>query len=253
MEQKINLLVIIKIAEYVFLTLICHFNKFECIAKKSSHENWHIGEKFYTKNYRLLAKYEQLKDLNNAWLKEKYQNSVANGQKHISNSDKVAKGRNQKSNRSSLNKAQYYTEVIDYNNAMFDGKHFHFEKKWMKKKDYDDLVEKNRRISNITEKKIKFRSYGFGLALFLLFFLLGIGFPILKVLGTSKILGTTDPFEQFLTYIKNYLGKIYLPEKYFYPLSFAIVIILLAVTIIISISKILINNEKYKKIKLMTD
>ncbi|SBT01639.1 hypothetical protein PMALA_082720 [Plasmodium malariae] len=78
--------------------------------------------------------------------------------KNISNNKEGTKGKNKEYYKSSLNKAQLYTEVMDYNNGMFDGKHFHFEKKFIRKKDYDYILQKSRRIHDIDLKKIKFRS-----------------------------------------------------------------------------------------------
>ncbi|SBS98933.1 Plasmodium exported protein (Pm-fam-a like), unknown function, partial [Plasmodium malariae] len=113
-------------------------------------------------------------------LKEKFPNNEDIEYKNISNNAKGANRRSKQSNRSLLNKAQYYTEVIDYNNGMFDGKHFHFEKKWIKKKDYDDFLEKKRRICNIALKKIKFKNYGYIVTMFVIFLFFGIGLPVLS-------------------------------------------------------------------------
>ncbi|SBT00773.1 Plasmodium exported protein (Pm-fam-a like), unknown function [Plasmodium malariae] len=216
---------------------------------KSQNENCSLGRKIKTRNYRSLAKYKQNNDLNNVCLKEVVSNNVQREKKDISNNEK-----NRKSNRNLLNKAKYYTDVIDYNNGMFDGKHFHFEKKLIKKQFYDDYLDKNRKISNIALKKIKFRSYGFGIAIFILFFLLGIGLPILRALdmGENPILKT---FSSLWDLIKD---KVYEPIKNlgvenFFLIIFLVSIVVLGAILIITIPKILRNNEKYKKIKLMTE
>ncbi|SBS99478.1 Plasmodium exported protein (Pm-fam-a like), unknown function [Plasmodium malariae] len=107
--------------------------------------------------------------------------------KYISNNERVSIGRKKQSNRSILNKEQYYTELIDYNNGMFDGKHFHFEKKWIKKKDYDNFLENRKRIRHIALKKIKFKNYGFGVVLFFIFCFLGIGIPALPEISSLNI------------------------------------------------------------------
>ncbi|SBT00482.1 Plasmodium exported protein (Pm-fam-a like), unknown function [Plasmodium malariae] len=151
--------------------------------------------------------------------------------------------KNKKLNRRSLNNARYYTEIIDYNNGMFDGKHFHFEKKWITKKDYDNIVERNRRICDIALQKKKFRSYGFGVTLFFLLFVLGVGLPILD--GLKYLESVLSPMKTLLQNVSA--------EKYTFLISFGILIIILAVLIIIIIPRILRNNEKYKKIKLMTE
>ncbi|SBS93576.1 Plasmodium exported protein (Pm-fam-a like), unknown function [Plasmodium malariae] len=216
---------------------------------KSLNKNCSLGRKLKTRNYRSLAKYKQNNDLNNVCLKEDISNNMQFERKDISNNEK-----NRKSNRNLLNKAQYYTDVIDYNNGMFDGKHFHFEKKLIKKQCYDDYLDKNRKISNIALKKIKFRSYGFGIAIFILFFLLGIGLPILRALdlGDKQILST---FSSLWDLIKDKVDgplKCLGVEKFFL-IIFLVSIVVLGAILIITIPKILRNNEKYKKIKLMTE
>ncbi|SBS99760.1 hypothetical protein PMALA_072260, partial [Plasmodium malariae] len=69
------------------------------------------------------------KDSNILELEQNMKNNTKCKKKDIAINEKEEKDKNKKSNKSSLNKAQYYTEVIDYNNEMVDGKHFHFRKK----------------------------------------------------------------------------------------------------------------------------
>ncbi|KAI4836218.1 hypothetical protein MKS88_004006 [Plasmodium brasilianum] len=112
-------------------------------------------------------------------------------------------GKNILSNKSLLNKAQYYTEVIDYNNGMFDGKHFFFKKKRIKKKDYDHIHERNRKICDISLRKIRFRKYGIGVAIFFIFFLLGIGVPVLSSLPSLKEAGESITNNGILKTLKD--------------------------------------------------
>ncbi|SBS93620.1 Plasmodium exported protein (Pm-fam-a like), unknown function [Plasmodium malariae] len=216
-----------------------------------------FDKKLYIGNNRLLAKYKQNKDLNISGLKENIPYNTDYEKKDIYNNERGAKGKNKQSNRNLLNKAQYYTEVVDYNNGMFDGKYFHFEKKWIKKKDYDTFLEKNRRIKNIALKKIKFRSYGFGIAIFFFFFLMGIGLPILRAYESVEGAHFT-PFKTCWEFIYTTLGlgadgetQVIPGVEYFFLAIFVFLIILLAVSLIVTIHKILRNNEKYEKIKLM--
>ncbi|SBS96596.1 Plasmodium exported protein (Pm-fam-a like), unknown function [Plasmodium malariae] len=222
-----------------------------------------FDKKLYIGNNRLLAKYKQNNDLNISGLKENIPYNTDYEKKDISNNERGAKGKNKRSNRNLLNKAQYYTEVVDYNNGIFDGKHFHFEKKWIKKKDYDTFLEKNRRIKNIALKKIKFRNYGFGIAIFFFFFLMGIGLPILRAYESVKGAVFT-PFKTCWEFIYKILGlaegangqtsnSVVPGVEYFYIAIFVFLIILLAVSLIVTIPKILRNNEKYEKIKLMAN
>ncbi|SBT86133.1 fam-m protein [Plasmodium malariae] len=249
MEQKIKLLLFINIYIFILLTWICRSKNDVSTFSKSKYENCSLGRKLKTRNYRSLAKYKQNNDLNNVCLKEDVSNNVQCEKKDISNKEK-----NRKSNRNLLNKAQYYTDVIDYNNGMFDGKHFHFEKKLIKKQCYDDYLDKNKKISNIALKKIKFKSYGFGIAIFILFFLLGIGLPILRGLDLGK-----NPILRTFSYLWEHIeGKLdeslkSLGVEKFFLIIFLVSIVVLGAIIILTIPKILRNNEKYKKIKLMTE
>ncbi|SBT01465.1 Plasmodium exported protein (Pm-fam-a like), unknown function [Plasmodium malariae] len=225
------------------------------IFDKSFEEYYNIYRKLDTRIFRLLTIYKQDKDLNILRLNQNIQNKTE-CEKDITINEKLVKGKNKHSNRDLLNKAQYYTEIIDYNNGMFDGKHFHFEKKWIKKKDYDYFIEKNRRICDINLKKIKFRSYGFGIATFLIFLLLGVGLPILRTCELSGIFGENGPFKKCWEYVETLLSdslKKTLSEGYVYLIIFGIFIITLTVILIVTIYKILINNEKYNKIKLLNE
>ncbi|SBS96729.1 Plasmodium exported protein (Pm-fam-a like), unknown function [Plasmodium malariae] len=221
------------------------------IFNKNLNDNVDLNKRLYTINCRLLAKYKQDKDSNIIALKD-ISNNVEWGKRNICNNEKGNKGKNKQSNRSLLNKAEYYTDVIDYNNGMFDGKHFHFEKKWIKKRNYDDFLAKKRRIHDIALKKIKFRSYGFGITIFSIFFLLGIGLPILKALSSYNDLKDKV---SFLINVFNYIEMpfSYIAEGNEFGLFYSLLIIILAVIIIIALPKILRNNEKYRKIKLMTE
>ncbi|SBS99970.1 Plasmodium exported protein (Pm-fam-a like), unknown function [Plasmodium malariae] len=216
-------------------------------------ENYNIGRKINSRYYRLLGKCRQYNDLNNAWLKEKFPINGENKKKDASNNKSNATVKCKQFNISSLNKAQHYIEVIDFNNGTFDGKHFHFEKKWIKKKNYDKFLDKKRRICDIALKKIKFRNYGYGVAIFFLFVLLGLGLPIWRGLELSvQNLQNQRAgiFNSIITFITTMTG---LDEGTIYVVLFVVVMIILAIIVIIAIYKILSNNERYKKIKLMTE
>ncbi|SBT01558.1 Plasmodium exported protein (Pm-fam-a like), unknown function, partial [Plasmodium malariae] len=146
------------------------------------------------------------------------------------------------------------TEVIDYNNGMFDGKHFHFEKKWIKKKDYDDFLERKRRICDIALKKIKFKNYGYIVAMFVIFFFFGIGVPILSNLESLdtawKGLRGTNILKILYDAVENW-GKTV--NSYIYLTLFSVLMLTLIIVLVKGICKILRNNEKYNKIKLITE
>ncbi|SBS98633.1 Plasmodium exported protein (Pm-fam-a like), unknown function, partial [Plasmodium malariae] len=224
-----------------------------CISGKSLDGNCKYDRKIDIKRYILLEKYKHNKDSNNILLKERFPNIEIDKHKDLSHDEKVTKRKNKQSKKSLLNKSQYYTEIIDYNNGIFDGKHFHFEKKWIKKENYDDFLDKKRRICDILLKKIKFRSYGLAAFIFFLFMLIGIGLPILRGLGYME--GKINiPFssQELLDTVKSIVDTL-CPEKYSYLIMFSLIIFILSVIIIIALPKILRYNEKYKKIKLMRE
>ncbi|KAI4839605.1 hypothetical protein MKS88_002162 [Plasmodium brasilianum] len=105
-----------------------------CTISKFLDESCNLPRIIDTINCRYLAKYKQNKYSDIAASKEGTLYSGKCEENDISYNGKGNTGKNKKYNRNSLNKAEFYTEVIDYNNGMFDGKLFHFEKKWTKKK-----------------------------------------------------------------------------------------------------------------------
>ncbi|SCP02965.1 fam-m protein [Plasmodium malariae] len=242
MERKIKSTTFIKISVLIIFNLIYHFNMDKRVFNRSMDESYEHDRRLDTKNYRILAKCIQNSDSYTFGLK-----------KNMPKNTEYEKKKKQL-NRSLLNKAQYYTEVTDYNKGMFDGKHFHFEKKWIKKKDYDNFLERNRRICDISLKKIKFRKYGIGIAMFLIFLLLGIGIPILPGLESLKNawknIDDNSIWKPFKTFIDSLIeGK----ESYIFIALFSGLMIMLSIMIIISTYKILRNNEKYNKIKLINE
>ncbi|SBT86376.1 fam-m protein [Plasmodium malariae] len=252
MEQKIKFNLSTKIALFILLIWIYYFNN-DSKVKKSLGEKHNVDIELNLRTYRLLAKYKQDKYSNIVELKNDISNNGESKKENISINDSGGKGLKKQSNRCILEKAQYYTEVMDYNNGMFDGKHFHFEKRMVKKRNYDDFLERKRRIYNIAFKKVKFRSYGFGITIFFFFFLLGIGLPILKGLESVEGLLVIKPIEKFCDLINEIPGLNDYSVLHIFLVLFSILIVSLGVIIIISIPKILKNNEKYKKMKLMIE
>ncbi|SBT01640.1 Plasmodium exported protein (Pm-fam-a like), unknown function [Plasmodium malariae] len=257
MNKRIKTNIFIKIAAFIILEWISNFDNYKCIFIKFANENCNYDGKLYTRNYRLLAKYKQDNDSNNVLLKERFPNNEVKKQTNISHNEKVTRGKSNQSNKSLLNKAQYYTEIIDNSSVIFDGKHFHFEKKWIKKKHYDSFLEKRRRICDIYLGKIKFKSYGFVIVLFFIFFLVGIGIPILHGVGLLQTIGTwmtkLPVVENCWKFLEHIFESISLTQEHLYILSFGVLLIILTITLIIGVLKILKNNEKYKKLKLMTE
>ncbi|SBS98929.1 Plasmodium exported protein (Pm-fam-a like), unknown function, partial [Plasmodium malariae] len=215
---------------------------------------YNTGKNLGTRKYRLLSKYKQDKYSNTPVLKESTQINGECEKKYVSRNEKWGNAKDKKCDRNLLNKAQYYTEVVDYNSGMFDGKHFHFEKKWIKKKDYDNFLENKRRICDIALKKIKFRSYRFGVTQFFIFLFLGIGLAILPIFDFWKDLESKIKSIPLFGQLYDSIDKLEkLDQFYIYLALFSVIMITLSVMLIIGIYKILRNNEKYNKIKLMTE
>ncbi|SBS95788.1 Plasmodium exported protein (Pm-fam-a like), unknown function [Plasmodium malariae] len=251
MERKIRKIIFTKIAWFIFLIWICHFNNLRTFSKLLD-ENYYHSSKLDTRTYRLLGKYNNLKDSKIVYIKKDVSNNLECENKNICNNEKWKTKK--EFNRNLLNMAHYYTQVTDYNNGMFDGKHFHFEKKWIKKKDYDNFLERKRRICNISLGKIKFRSYGFAGFLCFIFFLFGVGLSVLPKLPFMESVWTSIEKESFLKHLCEMLGKLDNKSKfYIYIGLFSILMAILSVIVIVAFYKVLRNNEKYKKIKLMSE
>ncbi|KAI4833871.1 hypothetical protein MKS88_001263 [Plasmodium brasilianum] len=253
MEQIIKLKLCIKFSAFIILASIYHFSS-DIMLNNSLNVKWNLDSISEAIHYRLLAKYKNDQDSNTDGLKKDISNSMKCKKINIYNNEKLTKGKNKQSNGNLLNKQQYYTEIMDYNNGMFDGKHFHFQKKWIKKNDFDDFVEKRKRICDIDLKKIKFRNYSFGFALFFIFLFLGIGIPMSPGLTFLNVEWNTIKGNPLGEFIYNVIDK--LTEhtgKYSLIVFFSFLMIILSVILIIAIYKILRNNEKYEKIKLMSE
>ncbi|SBT00790.1 Plasmodium exported protein (Pm-fam-a like), unknown function [Plasmodium malariae] len=220
---------------------------------KSLNENYKHDKKLVG-NYRLLGKYKQYNDSNTAVLNDDMSSNVGYEKKYVTNNKTGSKRKNQKSNKNILNKAQYYIEVVDYNNGMFDGKHFHFDKKWIKKKDYDYFLEKNRRISDIALKKIKFRKYGIGVAMFVIFSLFAAAIDVLPRLKyLKKTLEKLETDGILKTLYNNINGWDQPVKTSVYITLYSILMLILIIVLVIGICRVLRNNEKYNKIKLMSE
>ncbi|KAI4841413.1 fam-m protein [Plasmodium brasilianum] len=252
-----NLHIIIKIWEFLILTWIYPFISDLNVPNYYLDKFCNNNKMLDTRSYRSLTKNKLEKESNIAGVKKRKSIYKEFEKKEIFNNEKESKARNKLSNGRLLNKAQYYTEIIDYNNGMFDGKHFHFQKKWIKKKYYDDFLEKKRRIRDITLKKIKFKNYGFVVAILFIFFLFGLGLPTLNILCSLNII-ENGMYKDSLThniweFIEGYINGIGLNKYNIYLVSLSILLVLLAIVVIIVLTRILRNNEKYNKTKLMID
>ncbi|SBT01239.1 Plasmodium exported protein (Pm-fam-a like), unknown function [Plasmodium malariae] len=212
----------------------------------SEDESFTTGRNLCKSINRLLTEYKQGECSNIVILKEDIPN-YKHCEKEDQSNIKKEEIRKSEITNNSLNKELFYTQVTDCSKGMFDRKYFHFEKKWVDKNDYEVFQEQNRRTRDTDFKKIKFRSYAFVVVFFFLFFLFGIGYPILQ--GFGHLRNLQNNLSGILAMIMK--EKTALLEPFVCSIFFGVLIIILAIIIIITIPKILINNEKYNKLKLI--
>ncbi|SBS91912.1 Plasmodium exported protein, unknown function [Plasmodium malariae] len=141
MGKKIKSLLFVKIFCFVLLSWTGLFYIDKSTFNKCIDEKYNYVRKLNKRTCRLLSKSKKNSNLGIVWLKEMSNNDESE-KKYVSTDEKVAKVKNKNSNISSLKKGQYYKQVIDYNNGFFDGKHFQFERKLVKKVDHDDYIKK---------------------------------------------------------------------------------------------------------------
>ncbi|SBT85476.1 fam-m protein [Plasmodium malariae] len=253
MVQIIKSILFIKTFELVLVTWLCYFNIDMRTFNKFADAKYKHGRNLDTITFRLLAKYKPDKDSHILELKQNKSNNNEHEKYDITINEKWNKGKNKKSDKSSLNKAQYYVEVIDYNNGMFDGKHFHFEKKWIKKKDYDNFLERNRRICDISLRKIRFRKYGIGVAMFVIFSLFVVAIDVLPRLKSLEETWKTFASSGILETLYKCKSVGQTVKTSVYITLYSVLMLILIIVFVIGICRVLGNNEKYNKIKLMSE
>ncbi|SBT86100.1 fam-m protein [Plasmodium malariae] len=255
MEQEIKSLIFLKIATLILLTWISNFICFDSTFNKLLDEKYNHCRIFSGRTYRLLESCVQNEYSNITGLNEEVTNNGKFLTKDIYNNEKDVKVIKKPFSRSSLNKTGFYAEVIDYDNAMFDGKHLHYEKKWIEKKNYDNFVKRDRKVRYMALLKLKYKGYGLIIALFFFFLLFGIGLPTIQYTGFFKTIGKFWKETLGFPGIEHWEDAIYDTFSQeiinnFFLISYVISIVLLVAVIVILVPKIFINNEKYKKLKL---
>ncbi|SBT86396.1 fam-m protein [Plasmodium malariae] len=253
MEQNIKSILFIKITLFILLNWLCYFNNVVCTFTTSINYNCNVGTKLASRARRLLAKYKQNKNSYITGLNENIsRNDGVYEKKNMYNKKKRNVEEKKQYNRSLLNKGQYYTEIVDYNNGMFDGKHFHFEKKLIKKIDYDNFLERKRRINDILLKKIKFKNYRNIVAIFFIFSLFAVAIDIIPRLRPLHKAFKSSNEGDILKYIYDFVNEWGdSVNKYIYITLYCVLMLILIIILVMGICKILRNNEKYNKIKLM--
>ncbi|SBS96705.1 Plasmodium exported protein (Pm-fam-a like), unknown function, partial [Plasmodium malariae] len=169
--------------------------------EKPLNECYNNRKKLYTRYYRLLAKYKQVKDSSIVCLKEDIPNGD-NNKKDIFSNEKRNTGTMKQSNGNPLYNVKGHKQSMKNKSCIFETKKYsHLEKKIFKELDYEDFLKNNRTISDKLYKKIIFKKYRLRIVLpLLLFFLLII--PLILDLSGSFALVT-----ELYKALGKYLGK----------------------------------------------
>ncbi|KAI4840321.1 hypothetical protein MKS88_001039 [Plasmodium brasilianum] len=195
MEKQIKSLSFIKFVTFVLLSWIFHFHTCVSTHEKSLNECYNNRKKLYTRYYRLLAKYKQIKDSNIVCLKEDIPNGN-NDKKDICSNEKRNTETMKQSNGSPLYNVKGHKQSMKNKTCIFETKKYsNLEKKIFKELDYEDFLRNNRTISNKVYKKIILKKYGLRLILPVLFFLLLL-IPI--ILDLSGHFALVDTFHKAL-------------------------------------------------------
>ncbi|KAI4833752.1 uncharacterized protein MKS88_000312 [Plasmodium brasilianum] len=201
MEKQIKSLSFIKFVTFVLLSWIFHFHTCVSTHEKSLNECYNNRKKLYTRYFRLLAKYKQVKDSSIVCLKEDIPNGN-NDKKDIYSNEKRNTETMKQSNGSPLYNVKGHKQSMKNKTCIFETKKYsHLEKKIFKELDYEDFLRNNRTISNKVYKKIILKKYGLRLILPVLFFLLLL-IPI--ILNISESFALVDELYKAL---KTSFGK----------------------------------------------
>ncbi|SBT86072.1 fam-l protein [Plasmodium malariae] len=190
MEQKNKTLSFIKFVTFVLLSWIFHFHTYVSTHEKSLNECYNNRKKLYTRYFRLLAKYKQVKDSSIVCLKEDIPNGD-NDKKDIFSNEKRNTETMKQSNGNPLYNVKGHKQSMKNKTCIFETKKYsHLEKKIFKELDYEDFLRNNRTISNKVYKKIILKKYGLRLILPVLFFLLLLIPIILDLSGHFALVDT---------------------------------------------------------------
>ncbi|SBT86377.1 fam-l protein [Plasmodium malariae] len=174
MEKYIKSFLFFKIATFILLTWIVHFNVDQCSFSKFLDESWKYRRKFYINTYRLLAKYKRDNASNDVGLKEEIPNHTVKEEKYVCNNGWGTSGKKVKSCKSSSMYVVGHKPTMKNKSNIFETKKYsHLEKKIFKELDYMDFLKNNRTLSERIYYKIIRKKYGLriGLPLFLFLFL----------------------------------------------------------------------------------
>ncbi|SBT85462.1 fam-l protein [Plasmodium malariae] len=178
MEQKVKVLLFIKIASIVLLTWICHFHYSDF--NRYLDENHKCQIMLLQGTYRLLAKYEQYKDSCTVSLRIDLPNDEMSKKKYIFNNEKKNSEKIKQANGNSLYNARDIQQAMENKSCIYETKKYSYlEKKIFKELDFLDFLKKNKTISNKIYRKIIRKKCGLRIAFPLIFFMLLSIVPLL--------------------------------------------------------------------------
>ncbi|SBT00333.1 Plasmodium exported protein (Pm-fam-a like), unknown function, partial [Plasmodium malariae] len=147
--------------------------------KNSLDECYSYCKKYYSRNYRLMAQYNEDKDSVFVCLNEKVPNGV-NYKRDIANNEKLVVEKEKKLNGRFSRNVRCHKKNMKNKSCIFETKKYsRLEKKIFKEIDYTDFMKNSRTISEKTYYKIILKKYGLRLAL---------PYIVILLLSTSLIL-----------------------------------------------------------------
>ncbi|SBT85763.1 fam-l protein [Plasmodium malariae] len=275
MEQKIKLILFIKIFLFVFLSWMCHLNSDLRGFERFFNERYMVYRKLRTGTYRFLANCKNNIEKSITGLKEDVTNYGIKEKNNIYNTEKGTNAKNIHSHGLLSENASDYRKAMKNKSCIFETKKYsHFEKKIFKELDYQNFLEKNKIISDKLYKTIIRKKYGLRFFIPLLLFLflslglildLSVGYGLLNGFyyimslicsdGWAKTLwnllkheSVSAFFQSMEQIVKNKKNYIYTPG-FFGTLIYFTSFFILGVTIISGIIYYHKKVKKYEKIK----
>ncbi|SBT85952.1 fam-l protein [Plasmodium malariae] len=177
MEQKIKLILFIKIFLFVFLSWMCHLNSDLRGFERFFNERYMVYRKLRTGTYRFLANCKNNIEKSITGLKEDVTNYGIKEKNNIYNTEKGTNAKNIHSHGLLSENASDRRKAMKNKSCIFETeKYSHFEKKIFKELDYQNFLEKNKIISDKLYKTIIRKKYGLRFFIpSLLFLLLSLG------------------------------------------------------------------------------
>ncbi|SBT86834.1 Plasmodium exported protein, unknown function [Plasmodium malariae] len=142
MEKFIKLLLLIEIGTFFLLSWKYYFYNDVCKFKKSVIDCCKLGKKLDTRPYRLLEQCRKENISNDVWLKEKMLYNVGCAKKDISNSKKLTKDKNKRTEGNLLDNSRYNVKPGKIKKFAYVIGDSHFEEGMSKKKEYENEFRK---------------------------------------------------------------------------------------------------------------